>query len=132
HERLEVVARDRAVLAEDRDVEILVEPDLARLERADRLLVPVLKVGGVEVECLHRGGTLLAIPRVASEYAADIEQHELDPSRHPTSTARDGAPSRPGMRSGRTRSSYGPAAGADRSRPSTMTMPCCSKVRCVR
>ena len=66
------------VAAEDRDVEILVERHLPDLERADRLLVAVLKILGVESKSLDRGGALLAVPAVAAEHAADVEQHELD------------------------------------------------------
>src|SRR5690348_8298793 len=78
HEALELVARDVGVRATHRDVEILIERYLSCLERADRLLVAILKVLRIETELLDGRGPLFTIPPVASEHAADIEQYELD------------------------------------------------------
>src|SRR5579885_2707192 len=131
HERLEFFAREIAALAEHRHVEIFVERDVAGFERADGLFMTILKIFLIEAKALDRGAALLAIPAVAAEYAANVEEHELDGRRHPTSTARAGAPSNPTSRSGSTRSSYGPIGGVDRSSPSTMMMPRSSSARCV-
>src|ERR1051326_1129628 len=48
HERRKFLAAERAPVAKHSDVEILVERDLTRLECADRLFVPVLKIILVE------------------------------------------------------------------------------------
>src|SRR5689334_21124595 len=111
HERRELLPAERASVAKHSDVEILVKRDLTRLECADRLLVPVLKIILAETEPLHRRHSLLAIPAVAAEHAANVEQDEVDRRRHPTCTAWSGSPSSPTRRSGRTRSSYVTAAG---------------------
>src|SRR5262249_12419607 len=131
HRAPELVDRDVRVGRPHGDVEILVERHAPRFERADSLLMPILKVCRVELEVFDDLRSLLAIPRVRSEHAADVEQHQLD-LRHPTSTARAGAPSRSTRRNGNTRSSYGPLGGAERSSPSTMMTPRSSSVRCVR
>src|SRR4029079_10614335 len=93
HECLEPLGAEGARRAEHGDLEILIERDATGFEVADRLLVPVLKVAGVEAEMF--GGTiaLLAVPPIAAEHTADVEEHELDALTHPTSTARAGAPS---------------------------------------
>src|SRR6185295_3476743 len=84
HERLELIAREIPRHAKHRDVEILVERDLARLQRAIRLLMPVLIILGVEAERFDRLVALLVIPAVRAEHAADVEQREVDARRHPT------------------------------------------------
>ena len=63
-EAIQFLARKIAWRAKDRDVEVLVEGDVARLPGADGFLVPILKVVGVELESLHGRGALLAIPSI--------------------------------------------------------------------
>src|SRR6185436_5645033 len=123
HEGLELLARECALGAKHGDIEIFVERNLSRLERANRFLVPVLKIVGIYSKVLDRDCPLLAVPAIAAEHAADVEQDEIDRRVHPSSTARAGAPSSPARRNGKTRSSYGPSGGPDRSRPSTMMTP---------
>src|SRR5207237_3471605 len=131
HELFEVVAREVAVPPEHRLIEILVERDLPRLEGADGFLVPILKVFPIQPETKNRVGPLLAIPSVGSEHTANVEEQLID-DRHPIRTARDGAPSIPASSTGRQYSSYVPAGGSERSRPSTITLSSDSRVLLMR
>src|SRR5689334_19401668 len=78
HEGLELLARELLWRVEHGDVEVLVERNLARLERSNGFFVTVLEIFRVDAESLDGGSALLAIPAVAAEDAADVEQNELD------------------------------------------------------
>src|SRR5262249_50815883 len=107
------------------------EGDPAGLEIANRLLMAVLEIIGVQAEVRDCPRPLLAGPPISAQHPAHVEQQQLNAPGHPTSTAPARAPSTPTRRSGRQRSSYGPAAGAERSSPSTITIPRSNNVRCV-
>src|SRR5439155_4275740 len=72
HESLEFLPREVALPPEYGEIEILLERDLPRLARADRLLVTILKVLAVERELLNGNGTLFTIPPIGAEHAADV------------------------------------------------------------
>src|SRR5437867_9703908 len=104
HEAGELLASKPTRRPEHGDVEVLVERQVARLERPNGLLVSVLEVVLVETEPLARRSTLLTVPTIGAEHATDIEEHPFERG-HPTSTARAGAPSRSPSLRGRQRSS---------------------------
>ena len=126
-------AHDDALVAAVRgDRQILVERHLTNLERPDRFLVPVLKILGVEAKTLDRGVALLAVPSVAAEHAADVEQHELDRATSSDEHRARGCAIEAGESQRQTTKIVRSHRRHDRSSPSTMMMPRSSSVRCVR